>query len=256
MRYSTSCATLLLSEVPVIPVMHEAATDEIAGAAGARREIGEIEIGPERDLGRQVGPIRRLAPQQRARHDANRVALERDLAERAVHALGQRVAAVAVRQCVGQRGGDLAVLVDHVMVAEGDNRLGMVLERGGERGHELGVPEIVVAEDRDILPFALGEAGREIGRHAEVARVAVKHDARIGERGHERRGIGRARIVVNDDLEIAIGLHDNARQSLAQITRPLVGRDEHADERHRSGARRPPFDRSARYASSGVSIHR
>ncbi len=152
--------------------------------------------------------------------------------------LAQDVAAEAARGRVGARGIDDAQLIDDIVIAERYNHLRVALEGGDERGDELRMPEIIIAEDGRVFPRSLAQAGLDIAADAEIACVAVEADTRVGEGRKHRSDIGRARVVADDDLEIAVGLGDDARHRLMQITRAVVGRDDHADERrgHRSGA--------------------
>ena len=85
-------------------------------------------------------------------------------------------------------------------------------------------------QDLDEMPSGPRQAGIEVGRRADILRMAVKCDSTLAQLADDRLGIVLGRGVVHHlDLHL-LGpwvLGEHALQGLAEPDRAVVGRDHH-----------------------------
>ena len=111
--------------------------------------------------------------------------------------------------------------------------------------HRGGVVVVIVVHGHEA---PRGQADRvvPVGVQAESARVGVVLHL-VAERSQVRPRLGCVAVVGDDDLDVRIGLRQDAPDDRRQRCRPVVGRDAHADQRPRRalGGLRPAHDRSS-----------
>ena len=129
--------------------------------------------------------------------------------------------------------GDAALVVDPGERRVGEAGLGMAVERADERFEEDRRAVVVGRRPGEELAARVREAGVERARQAAVLLVH-DHDARIAKRVEVlARAVGRA-VVHDHELEVAVGLGEDAADRFRQETEVVVDRE---DDRHARVAR-------------------
>gem|GEM_PF-2628576 len=184
------------------------------------------------------------AQRERARLD------ERLLEQREVDRAGRQRPPVRVRGVEeaaqehrrgAHEGAQIEGAVEFLEVAEHDVDLRVTGQDRELAGELVRLPEVVGVQEGDHRPGGDRHARVARRRHAAV-RAAQPAHAAVGEPGAEARGgvVGRA-VVDHDDLEVAVGLRERARDRLPDDAGAVEGRD-HDGHPHASptGARRVP----------------
>ncbi len=175
-----------------------------------------------------------------------------------VHQQAGPVEVVRVRPVAGDRA--IAAVLFHLDDAEGvavDDALGLLLEERHEGLEVLGVEAVVVVEVCDEAAARDAEAAVAGGREAAVHGVAHVTDASaVVERVDDVLNVAAA-VVHDDDLEVAIGLGEDALERDPQRVGSVVGRDDHRDGRaSHAGRVQLEARRRRRHGSSGGGTRR
>jgi hypothetical protein len=204
----------------------------VRGGACPGREVRQPPVIEGADLGRKVIPVDGRFTKQgghRGGHDpGDQCRLQVRPNRPAREAIAVPAAGVGVRRSDVHRPG----VVDDPVVTERDAQR-VVLFQGRDQGlEEVRLPLVIVMKRRHVLAVGTDQRGPGVHSHAEVGGISVVLDARIRKtRHHGPVDVLAARIVRDEDFHPRIRLSQRALQRGGEVTRPVEGGHDHADER-------------------------